>query len=139
MSPIFSILAILMIGFLIMAILKKQAQRRRQKPDGAGFLEYRTPLAFDECLDKLDAPSPEDEFQYSCRRQPDGMFLLNLTLHQPTNQPMDTLFSFRMDSGKETVITLCFIREAFGYDRPVFPQEMLDKFLSEKLSARRTR
>ncbi len=139
MTPIFSILAILAAGGCIMAILKKQAQRRQQKPGEGGFLEYRTALAFDECLDKLDAPAPSDEFQYTCRRQADGGFLLNLTLHQPTNQPMDTLFSLRMDAGKETVITLCFVREAFGYDRPVFPQEMLDRFLQQKLSARRTR
>ena len=139
MMPLIYMLLIVMIAVLIMAILKKQAAKRRNKPGEAGYLEYRTSLAFDECLDRLECASPDDEFQYTCRRQPDGAFLLNFTLHQPTNQPMDTLFNLRMDSGKETVVTLHFIREAFGYDRPVFPQEMLDTFLKQKLDARRTK
>ena len=69
-----------------------------------------------------------DEFLYECRREKDGGFLLHLTLHQPTQQPLDTLYSLRLDPGRQTVVTLIFIREAFGYKEPLFPQEMLDQF-----------
>ncbi len=139
MMPILSMLLIFVAAAAIMAILKKQAERRKNTPGEGGFLEYRTALAFDECLDALSEHSPEDEFEYECLRRPDGSFALHFTLHKPTNQPVDTLFSLRMDAGKETVVTLYFLREAFGYEKPVFPQEMLDKFLADKLHARRTR
>ncbi len=54
-------------------------------------------------------------------------FLLHLTLHQPTQQPLDTLYTLRLDPGRQTIVTLIFIREAFGYKEPLFPQEMLDE------------
>ncbi len=72
---------------------------------------------------------------YECRREKDGGFLLHLTLHQPTQQPLDTLYSLRLDPGRQTVVTLIFIREAFGYKEPLFPQEMLDRFLMQQLDA----
>ena len=50
-----------------------------------------------------------------CRRENDGGFTLHLTLHQPTQQPLDTLYTLRLDPGRQTVVTLIFIREAFGY------------------------
>lgn len=137
--PLIYILLILLAGAAIMAILKKQADRRKNTPGEGGFLEYRTPLAFDECLDALDLRCEEDEFEYECLRRPDGSFALHFTLHKPTNQPVDTVFSMRMDAGKETVVTLYFLREAFGYEKPVFPQEMLDKFLAQKINAHRTK
>ena len=65
--------------------------------------------------------------------------LLHLTLHQPTQQPLDTLYTLRLDPGRQTVVTLIFIREAFGYKEPLFPQEMLDEFMAQKLDAHRTR
>ena len=67
------------------------------------------------------------------------VFLLNLTLHQPTQQPLDTLYTLRLDPGRQTIATLIFIREAFGYKEPLFPQEMLDKFMQQKLEAHRTK
>ena len=137
--PIIYILLIILAGAAIMGILKKQAERRKNTPGEGGFLEYRTALAFDECLDALDQHADSDEFEYECLRRPDGSFALHFTLHKPTNQPVDTVFSMRMDAGKETVITLYFLREAFGYEKPVFPQEMMDSFLAQKLHARRTK
>ena len=97
--------------------LAKQLEAKPQKkaPGGDGCLEYRTPLAFDECLDALAARGEQDEFEYDCTRQPDGSFLLHFTLH--------------------TVVTLHFLREAFGYREPVFPREVLDAFLAKKLNA----
>ena len=83
--------------------------------------------------------APDDEFAYECRRENDGGFLLHLTLHQPTQQPLDTLYTLRLDPGRQTIATLIFIREAFGYKEPLFPQEMLDKFMQQKLEAHRTK
>ena len=51
---------------------------------------------------------------------------------------MDTLYTLRLDPGNQTVVTLFFIREAFGSPEPVFPPEMLDEFMAQKLEAHRT-
>ena len=105
----------------------------------AGLSEFRTDLPLDECFDRLDEHRDADEFVYECRREKDGGFLLHLTLHQPTQQPLDTLYTLRLDPGRQTVVTLIFIREAFGYKEPLFPQEMLDRFMQQKLDAHRTK
>ena len=73
-----------------------------------------------------------DVFVYDCRRERDGSFLLHLTLHQPSQQPLDTLYTLRLDPGRQTVVTLIFIREAFGYKEPLFPPAMLDEFMAAK-------
>ncbi len=128
-------LALLLVGGIFWVLRKKELDRR--KGDGpCAPLEYRTSLAFDECLDRLRDPGPRDLFRYTCRRERDGSFTLHFTAHQPTNQPLDTLYSLRLDSGKQTIVTLIFLREAFGYGEPVFPRELLDQFLLEKLEAR---
>ena len=57
----------------------------------------------------------------------------------PTRQPLDTLYTLRLDPGRQTVVTLIFIREAFGYQEPLFPPAMLDEFLLQKLEAHRTK
>ena len=49
------------------------------------------------------------------------------------------MYTLRLDPGRQTVVTLIFIREAFGYKEPLFPQEMLDEFMAQKLDAHRTR
>ena len=54
-------------------------------------------------------------------------------------QPLDTLYTLRLDPGRQTVVTLIFIREAFGYQEPLFPPAMLDEFLLQKLEAHRTK
>ena len=40
--------------------------------------------------------------------------------------------TLRLDPGRQTVVTLIFIREAFGYKEPLFPQEMLDRIHAAK-------
>ena len=100
--------------------LRRQERRRREAPGPAGMSEYRTDLPIDECMDRLRAHIEADAFQYTCERQPDGGYLLHLTLHQPTRQPLDTLYTLRMEQGRQTVVTLMFVREAFGYGEPVF-------------------
>lgn len=139
MPAVFSLALILAAAALIWQIARRQQRRRQAGPGGAGYLEYRTDLPFDACLDALAENRPEDVFAYTCPRQPDGTFLLHLTLHNPTNQPIDTVFTLRMDAGRQTVVTLHFLREAFGYREPVFPQQLMDEFMAAKLAAHRTR
>lgn len=108
---------------------------RRAAPGAAGTSEYRTDLPVDVCMDYLAHKNVNDAFEYTCKRQADGSFLLHFTLHRPTRQPMDTLYQLRLDPGRQTVVTLTFLREAFGYQEPVFPEGMLDAFVCQKLDA----
>ena len=105
----------------------------------SGLAEFRTDLPRDDCFDRLDQHSPDDVFAYECRRENDGGFTLHLTLHQPTQQPLDTLYTLRFDPGRQTIVTLIFIREAFGYKEPLFQPAMLDEFMLRKFDARRTK
>lgn len=120
-------------------LLSRRENGRRSQYGPAGLSEFRTDLPLDDCFDRLDQHSAQDEFAYECQREKDGSFLLHLTLHQPTQQPLDTLYTLRLDPGRQTVVTLIFIREAFGYKEPLFPAEMLDTFLQQKLDAHRTK
>ena len=136
MPAILSLVLIAAAAVLCWQMAKRlEAKRQKKAAGGEGCLEYRTALAFDQCLDALAAHTDQDEFEYHCARQPDGSFLLHFTLHKPTGQPVDTLFALRLDAGRQTVVTLHFLREAFGYRQPVFPKELLDAFLLKKLGA----
>lgn len=139
MSGIFSgvLLIVLLAGMLY--LLSRRETGRRSQYGPAGCSEFRTDLPLDECFDRLDEHREADVFAYTCRREPDGGFLLHLTLHQPTQQPLDTLYTLRLDPGRQTVATLIFLREAFGYKEPLFPPEMLDEFMLQKLDAKRTK
>lgn len=139
MPALFSLVLIAALAALAWQLARRQDARRKAAPGKAGYLEYRTDLAFDECLDRLETAAPEDLFAYECPRQPDGSFVLHFTLHNPTNQPLDTLFTLRMDTGRQTILTLHFVREAFGYREPVFPEALLDEFMNQKFTARRTK
>ena len=139
MPAVFALGGILAAAALIWQLARRGERRRKHLPGPAGYLEYRTDLPFDGCLDALAQASPQDVFAYTCPRQADGTFLLHQTLHNPSNQSIDSVFTLRMDSGRQTVITLHFLREAFGYREPVFPQELMDEFMAKQLGARRVR
>ena len=136
------LLAILLLaailGFIVF-LLSKKDQNRRSQYGPSGLSEFRTDLPLDDCFDRLDQHSPDDVFAYECRRENDGGFTLHLTLHQPTQQPLDTLYTLRFDPGRQTIVTLIFIREAFGYKEPLFQPAMLDEFMLRKFDARRTK
>ena len=125
MNAVVSIVLLAAVLGMIVFLLSRRENGRRSQ--------------YDECFDRLDEHNDSDVFVYDCRRERDGGFLLHLTLHQPTQQPLDTLYTLRLDPGRQTVVTLIFIREAFGYKEPLFPQEMLDEFMAQKLDADRTR
>ena len=139
MNTVISVVLLAVVLGTIVFLLSRRESGRRSQYGPAGLSEFRTDLALDECFDRLDRHSDTDEFAYECRRENDGGFMLHLTLHQPTQQPLDTLYSLRLDPGKQTVVTLIFIREAFGYKEPLFPPEMLDTFMTQKLDAHRTK
>ena len=139
MNSVISIVLLAAVLGVIVFLLSRRENSRRSQYGPAGLSEFRTDLPLDDCFDRLDQHSPEDVFAYECRREKDGGFLLHLTLHQPTQQPLDTLYTLRLDPGRQTVATLICIREAFGYKEPLFPQEMLDTFMAQKLDARRTK
>ena len=139
MNSVISIVLLAAVLGVIVFLLSRRENSRRSQYGPAGLSEFRTDLPLDDCFDRLDQHSPEDVFAYECRREKDGGFLLHLTLHQPTQQPLDPLYTLRLDPGRQTVATLIFIREAFGYKEPLFPQEMLDTFMAQKLDARRTK
>ena len=127
MNAVFSIIILIAVIGLIIFLLSRRENTRRSQYGPAGLSEFRTDLPLDDCFDRLDQHSD------------DGGFLLHLTLHQPTKQPLDTLYTLRLDPGRQTVVTLIFIREAFGYQEPLFPPAMLDEFLLQKLEAHRTK
>ena len=139
MNSVISIVLLAAVLGVIVFLLSRRENSRRSQYGPAGLSEFRTDLPLDDCFDRLDQHSPEDVFAYECRREKDVGFLLHLTLHQHTQQPLDTLYTLRLDPGRQTVATLIFIREAFGYKEPLFPQEMLDTFMAQKLDARRTK
>ena len=71
MPAILSLVLIAAAAVLCWKLAKQLDSKRRKKAAGGEeCLEYRTDLAFDECLDALAARTPEDEFEYDCARQP---------------------------------------------------------------------
>ena len=124
MNAAVSILFLAAVLGVIVFLLSRRESGRRSQYGPSGLSEFRTDLALDECFDRLDEHRDTDVFAYDCRREKDGGFLLHLTLHQPTQQPLDTLYTLRLDP---------------GYKEPLFPQEMLDTFLQQKLDAHRTK
>ena len=140
MNAVFSIIILIAVIGLIIFLLSRRENTRRSQYGPAGLSEFRTDLPLDDCFDRLDQQSEDDTtVQYNYSHDNDGGFLLHLTLHQPTKQPLDTLYTLRLDPGRQTVVTLIFIREAFGYQEPLFPPAMLDEFLLQKLEAHRTK
>ena len=116
MNVVFSLILLAAALGCIVFLLTRRENARRSQYGPSGLSEFRTDLPLDDCFDRMDQHSPDDEFAYECRRENDGGFLIHLTL-----------------------ATLIFIREAFGYKEPLFPQEMLDKFMQQKLEAHRTK
>ena len=139
MNAAVSIVLLAAVLGVIVFLLSRRENTRRSQYGPAGLSEFRTGLALDECFDRLDTRSDTDLFTYECRRENDGGFTLHLTLHQPTQQPLDTLYTLRFDPGRQTIVTLIFIREAFGYKEPLFQPAMLDEFMLRKFDARRTK
>lgn len=132
---------ILLGGFMVVLffVVSRHESDRRSQYGPSGCSEFRTDLPLDDCFDRLDQHNEDDVFAYTCRRENDGGFLLHFTLHQPSQQPLDTLYTLRLDPGRQTVATMIFIRESFGYSEPLFQPAVLDEFMRQKLDAHRTK
>ena len=102
MNAVVSIVLLAAVLGVIVFLLSRRENGRRSQYGPAGLSEFRTDLALDECFDRLDEHNDSDVFVYDCRRERDGGFLLHLTLHQPTQQPLDTLYTLRLDPGRQT-------------------------------------
>ena len=139
MNAVFSILLLAAILGFIVFLLAKQDKGHRSQYGPSGLSEFRTDLPLDDCFDRLAQHSPDALFAYECRREHAGGFTLPLPLPPPTQQPLDTLYTLRLDPGRQTIVTLIFIREAFGYKEPLFQPAMLDEFMLRKFDARRTK
>ncbi len=139
MDGVLSSLLVLGAVAAVFFVLRRQDNRQHNEYGPSGMSEFRTDLALDECMDRLSTPAETDEFAYTIRRETDGGWTLHFTMPQPTSQPLDTLYTLRLDPGKQTVATLIFRREAFGYAEPVFQPALLDKFMEQKLQAVRTK
>ena len=113
MNAAVSIVLLAAVLGVIVFLLSRRENTRRSQYGPAGLSEFRTDLPLDECFDRLDEHRDADEFVYECRREKDGGFLLHLTLHQPTQQPLATLYTLRLDPGRQTVVTLIFIRDVY--------------------------
>ena len=102
MNAAVSIVLLAAVLGVIVFLLSRRENTRRSQYGPAGLSEFRTDLPLDDCFDRLDQHSPDDVFAYECRRENDGSFLLHLTLHQPSQQPLDTLYTLRLDPGRQT-------------------------------------
>ena len=67
------------------------------------------------------------------------MTMQAITLYERVVLRRSPYLNLRLDPGRQTVVTLIFIREAFGYKEPLFPPAMLDEFMLQKLDAHRTK
>ena len=139
MNAAVSIVLLAAVLGVIVFLLSRRENTRRSQYGPAGLSEFRTSLPLDECFDRLDEHRDTDVFAYDCRREKDGGFLLLLLAGGSHHLVENTLYTLRLDPGRQTVVTLIFIREAFGYKEPLFPQEMLDRFMQQKLDAHRTK
>lgn len=122
---------------LFFALRRAKPTHRRTPQGNLLMVEYRTDYAVDECIDRLRATAPDDLFIYTFVRETNGTFALHFTQHRATQQPIDTLYTLQLDAGRQTMLSLVFIREAFGYQEPVFPLALLDEFFAQKLAAHR--
>ena len=100
MNAAVSIVLLAAVLGVIVFLLSRRENTRRSQYGPAGLSEFRTDLPLDECFDRLDEHRDADEFVYECRREKDGGFLLHLTLHQPTQQPLDTLYTLRLAAAR---------------------------------------
>lgn len=114
-----------------------RSQRKRRSRPGQS-LRYRVPtLTAASCRGLLSHPAPEDIFSYTLEGAPSGGWYLTFTLHNPTGQPLSTLFLLQFEAEAPAILSLRFVREAFGMTEPVISEALLDQFFAEKMGAQR--
>ena len=88
------------VGLLIFLLSRREAGRRSQYGPAA-LNEFRTALPLDECFDRLEQHSPRRMcLPTSAAGRTTAGLCCTFTLHQPTRQPLDTLYTLRLDPGR---------------------------------------
>ncbi len=125
--------AVLVVGYL--AAEGRFAKRKKASMQLQYEVADKTTTA---CLDLLQDAAAEDMFLYKMERAARGNgWYIHFTLHEPTGQPLDTLFRLEFTGEEPARFTLGFVREAFGMREPVLPEDLLDAFFAAKLGAKR--
>ena len=137
MPAVFSLVLILAAAALIWQLARRAERRRKSAPAPPGIWNTAPTCLSTAAWTRWPKPARRTCSPIPAPARRTAPFFLHLTLHNATNQPIDTVFTLRMDAGRQTVITLHFLREAFGYREPVFPQELMDSFMAQKLGAHR--
>lgn len=130
------LLAIPMVALVILAawLIGRRGKKARKKPGMQ--MEYAVPgCSAAACRDILAARGDDDLFAYELEPAKTGGYYLHLSMHRPTQQPLDTLFQMQFGLESEARFTLEFVREAFGVREPIVPEALLDDFFAQKLGA----
>ena len=67
MNVVFSLILLAAALGCIVFLLTRRENARRSQYGPSGLSEFRTDLPLDDCFDRLDQHSPDDEFAYECR------------------------------------------------------------------------
>ncbi len=140
MNAVFSIILLAVALGAIVLLLTRRENTRRSQYGPTGLNEFRTDLPLDDCFDRLDEHKDTDEFRVRVPPRERRRLPAHLTLHQPTQQPLDTLYTLRFDPGRQTIVTpLIFIREALGLQGAALPAGNAGPLPDAKLDAHRTK
>lgn len=127
----------LVIFVLLMARVSSKRQKKRAQKPGMQ-LYYSVPgHTTAECRGILGKKGEDDIFTYTLEAANSGGWYIHFTLHNPTQQQLDTLYLLQFEGEDPAILGLRFIREAFGMKEPVFPEALLDEFFAQKLGAQR--
>ncbi len=122
---------------LLMAwLFARGSKKRRQKPGQR--MRYTVPgKTAAACRGLLGDNPGSDLFAYTLEAAQNGGWYLRFTRHNPTGQPLDTLFLLQFEGDTPAVMNLSFVREAFGMREPIIGEALLDAFFENKVGAQR--
>lgn len=134
-----TVLSILvLIGLVLIFVFLYTQNRKGRKAKPGLYLEYEVPgKTTSECRALLRQNPAEDVFSYQLEEGRPGELFIHFTLHNATEQPLDTMFRiyYGEEPGPLAEFSLSFAREAFGMKEPVLTESLLDEFFSQKLGA----
>lgn len=111
----------------------RSKKKKVQKP--GQLLYYTVPgKTAAACRSLLGSNTQDDLFSYKLESSAGGWHI-HFVLHNPTGQPLDTLFQLQFVDEAPTMLEVRFAREAFGMREPVIGEELLDIFFEQKLGA----
>lgn len=124
---------------LLFAWLFARKKRTRRKKPGQ-LLEYTVPgKTAAACRGLLGENPASDLFSYTLEGAKSGGWYIHFTRHNATEQPLDTVFLLQFEGDSPALLSLSFVREAFGMREPIIGEALLDEFFAAKLGAERIR